>query len=215
VLGSPVAGAWRRMGMTAVNVSYRELEAFVEIAAGKVANPLYRPNVYARGPAGDARRPLFDLRGSRTRALRIGPQGTRVTVRDRNALPWIDLHSEPGARFELALPEALDGGYADRRTAEGVTIASLALPAGGATLASLVSADRPGARGNPSGMLPSLFAEPFGPMRSPRSTPRPARHRCSASPPTTSSAWTCCCAISPRPGGASAGSRPPCRWGWR
>src|SRR5262245_47740499 len=121
-------------------VSYAELRAFVTIAAAKVKNPAYRPNVFARGPGGNNAAPLVDLSHADAELVAVGPDETRLTVRDRDALPWIDTHTERGARATLRVP---------RRVAAGgsVDIADTAVPA---------------ARG-PQDALRMLFAQPFGP----------------------------------------------------
>jgi len=121
-------------------ISYGELRAFVTIAAAKVKNPLYRPNVFARGPGGNNAAPLVDLAHADAQLVPVGPDETRLTVRDREALPWIDAHTERGARATLRIP---------RRVADGGSVNTAA-----ATL--------PAARG-PQDVLRMLFAQPFGP----------------------------------------------------
>ena len=122
------------------SISYAELRAFVTIAAAKVKNPAYRPNVFARGPGGNNAAPLVDLSHADAELVRVGPDETRLTVRDREALPWIDTHTERGARATLRVP---------RRVAAGGSVDS-ANTAG------------PAARG-PQDALRMLFAQPFGP----------------------------------------------------
>jgi len=68
------------------SVTYKELHGFVTIAAADVKNPLFRPHVFARGPSGKNEIALVDLSDADAVAIDIGPEQTRVTVRDRDGL---------------------------------------------------------------------------------------------------------------------------------
>ncbi|HKQ68658.1 MAG TPA: hypothetical protein VJT73_04930 [Polyangiaceae bacterium] len=86
-------------------VSYEELRAFVGVASARIKNPRYRPRVFARGPAANAGAPLVRLSALRGTALRIdGPQ-LRLTIRDGDEVPLVDLHKEDGAALTIRLPE--------------------------------------------------------------------------------------------------------------
>jgi len=89
-------------------VTYDELAAFVGVASSRVKNPLYRPKVFARGPHGRGDEPLFLLSSARGARLELeaGPH-TRLTVRDGEDVPWIDVNKEAGTAVVLRLPERL------------------------------------------------------------------------------------------------------------
>ena len=100
---SGLAGAADANGDGAV--SYDELRAFVDIAAAGVKNPLFRPHVYARGPGGNSEKPLFVPAGAEAAELKLAPEtAIRLTVRDANDLPWIDVFKEAGTALSLRLP---------------------------------------------------------------------------------------------------------------
>lgn len=85
-------------------VSYEELRAFVSVATSRINNPLYRPKVFARGPGADERASLVSLGSTHGTALRLdGPQ-VRLTVRDADDVPLVDLHKENGAVVTVRLP---------------------------------------------------------------------------------------------------------------
>ena len=150
-------------------VSYTELAAFVNLASKDVRNPLYRPAVFARGPGGQNDAPLLDLTTTNTATLEL-PIGEeqRVTVRDADELPWIDLHAEAGSRVRLHLPERLRAQ---------LTVESRALDASGRVLGrkeGVAALDHPtllaelearperGRARGPSELFRALFSHPFG-----------------------------------------------------
>lgn len=86
-------------------VSYDELHAFVEIAAEKVKNPQFRPHVFARGPRGDNREPFVRLGGAHAERLSLDAAAdVRLTVKDSEGVPVVDVHKERGAPMTLGLP---------------------------------------------------------------------------------------------------------------
>jgi hypothetical protein len=83
-------------------ISYDELGAFLFVATSKVKNPLYRPKVFSSGPRGRGDEPIFQLaKAAATRVELDTAARVRLTVRDAEDLPWIDVHKEEGARVEL------------------------------------------------------------------------------------------------------------------
>lgn len=152
-------------------ISYSELAAFVDLASKDVRNPMYRPTVFARGPNGNNDAALIDWSAVETPILEL-PAGAerRVTVRDADELPWIDVHSEAAATVRLHLPARLAAQLAvDVRAADAsgrilsrrqgsvpaerpVALAELAESAAGGS----------DARG-PNDLFRVLFARPFGP----------------------------------------------------
>jgi hypothetical protein len=150
-------------------VTYDEIRSFVDVAGADVDNPLYRPKVFARGPNGHGDEPIFDLSAARAVVLELGAGEQRVTVRDAQELPWIDVHKERGIALRLRVPRArATGASVDERDPASPTAPLLGRRAIGAadeatpvSLAALQSAPVE-ARG-PSDLLARLFASPFGP----------------------------------------------------
>lgn len=140
------------------DVSYEELAAFVATAAKDVKNPRFRPNVFARGPSGKNAEALVNLSNA-TAKLTIPKGAGRVTVRDKDDVPWIDANfSASGAEPILYVPS---------RIAKGATIAfggerhALESTESGLSLAKSGAADLLAARGV-NDIFKSLFAQPFG-----------------------------------------------------
>lgn len=146
------------------NVSYKELHGFVTIAAAKVKNPMYRPQVFSRGPAGKNETSLVALKGLDAVGVTVGPQRTRLTVRDRDQLPWIDAHVEQGSTIEMRIPRhAVDGGTIEELGTDKTVTARWSIPAATAPLATLARAEQVAEARGPQNMLRMLFEEPFGP----------------------------------------------------
>lgn len=149
-------------------VSYEELAAFVDTAAAEIKNPAFRPKVYARGPGGTSAATLF--RPSTATAMRVELQRdaqVRVTIRDREGIPWYDVFKEPGAAVTVQVPDRLAEGTIDEYDLARGAIASRRLGAAGTrevlALAALpVSAEVSAPRG-PSDSFRALFQRPFGP----------------------------------------------------
>jgi len=149
-------------------VSYEELKAFIEVSSAQVANPLYRPKVFARGPGGRQQETIFDLnRASGARVELDASRAERLTVRDPNELRWIDVHKEAGAAMTLVVPFA-DGGAIDVRDPEtGMRTERRILPTARAeqpaALAALEKNELPLVARGPDEVLAGLFAKAFGP----------------------------------------------------
>ncbi|MDI1429845.1 hypothetical protein [Polyangium sorediatum] len=153
-------------------VTYHELRAFVEVASEKVKNPLYRPHVFAQGPRGDGRTPLFPVQRASGARLELDAESpVRLTVRDENALPWIDVHKERGAAATLRIPASWvaratveerevsesGGRPLHRYTLDGAKVAEPI------RLAALTPTEPPVEPRGPNEVLRMLFAAPFGP----------------------------------------------------
>lgn len=155
------------------DVSYDELRGFIEVASQKVKNPLYRPHVFAQGPRGEGNTPLFPVQRASGARLELDEKShIRLTVRDENALPWIDVHKEQGAKATLRIPTA----WAARATVEEREVneygsrllhrysldetKEIEKPI---RLAALTPTERPAEPRGPDEMLRMLFAAPFGP----------------------------------------------------
>ena len=149
-------------------ISYAELRAFVDTATSEIRNAAYRPKVFARGPAGDDTAPLFTATTG-TRLLVPPAQASRLTVRDRDELPWIDANKEPGASLVLRLPPGLEAGAIDEQVSGDAApgrVRRTALPApmpGTIALAELPGREGPPASRGSDDLFRRLFALPFGP----------------------------------------------------
>jgi hypothetical protein len=151
-------------------ISYDEIRAFVDLASARVDNPLYRPKVFARGPNGRNDEAIFDLGAAQSLRLELDEREHRLTVRDAQELPWIDVYKEARARLTLHLPlGSAVGASVDERDprAPGMpVVARRAIDAhdAAASLIRVASLEPspPEARG-PNELLAKLFAAPFGP----------------------------------------------------
>lgn len=147
-------------------ISYDELRAFVDTATAEIKNSAFRPKVYARGPGGDDRAALVTpAPGGRRLALDTA-RPIRLTIRDRDELPWLDLNKEAGAAVTLRLPTA--AASADERDERGAVQRRALDPAamtaaGSAALDDLRPADEPPASRTTDEPFHGLFARPFGP----------------------------------------------------
>lgn len=154
-------------------VSYEELAGFVDTAAAGVKNPVYRPKVFARGPAGAGSATIFSIAGARAMELRVAPTpATRLTVRDRDGLDWADVHKEAGAALVLRLPaDRLAGGAVEELAlgVGGVRVArrlALALaPPASSDVDVLTMVDAGPAGRGPADLFRGLFTRPFGPRQ--------------------------------------------------
>jgi hypothetical protein len=148
-------------------VSYDELGAFVDTASADIKNPAYRPKVYARGPGGKGSARLFSLATATATRLTVDRDAaTRLTIRDREGLRWIDLNKEAGADMTLRLPATLVGGTVeeyglDARTPRLVHRLAIDEATGVATLAP--GDDSGSATRGPADRFYALFDRPFGP----------------------------------------------------
>src|SRR5262249_28662903 len=124
-------------------------------------------NVFARGPAGKNDAALVDLSQVEAVKVTVGPEETRLTVRDREALPWIDAHTEAGATREPRIPApAAHGGASEQLPTHAAGPGRWQLPTTpgpAVALASLQPVEQVAAARGPDSQLRMLFAEPFGP----------------------------------------------------
>jgi hypothetical protein len=146
-------------------VSYDELRAFVDIATSRVKNPLYRPKVFARAPGGRGDAPIVNLAAAHARRIEITGGPTRLTVRDPDELPWLDVHAERDASLTLLVPSRwASHATIDERQPDGA-IVRCAMTEGEqpVQLAQLATAPVPGAARGQNELLSTLFEAPFGP----------------------------------------------------
>lgn len=154
-------------------VSYLELAAFVDTATIDVKNPNMRPHVFARGPGARDETAIAPLSSMvSVRQFELTDAGAlRVRLRDASGVPLLDVHSEPGHRLALSLPESWAAGAVVERSApsanaatnewhEFYTVPEAPEPVTLATLARLTP--RSTGRG-PDETFQALFAQPFGP----------------------------------------------------
>ena len=146
------------------HVSYDELRAFVNVASKDVKNPVYRPQVFARGPSGDGKTSLLDLTQAQGTRVHLDDNRHRVTVRDGNELPWFDFHKEAGETATLVLPARVAAGASiDEHGANGKRRHALETPAPAEiALASLTPSNAPRDPRGGDELFKSLFARPFG-----------------------------------------------------
>ena len=153
-------------------ISYEELRAYVTVATSALKNPAHRPQIFARGPAGVNALPILDLTGADAVMLDVeGPRRRRLTVRDADDLPWIDIHKEESFAVHLRLPKHVAAGAVVQETdaslAGNKTIARYALGAGDAdrtvALSSLTTTPADSSARGAGEIFRALFAAPFGP----------------------------------------------------
>jgi len=87
-------------------VTYDELAAFVAAANALIPDRAMRPQLWARAPAADVRRPIVDLAAGRfPAALRLEKSdGGRFWVEDARGVRWVDFHKAAEAPVSLVLP---------------------------------------------------------------------------------------------------------------
>jgi hypothetical protein len=150
-------------------IDYLELAAFVATATADVANPNMRPHVFARGPGGRDDMAIVETTGRRgARTLHVAANArSRIRLRDREGIPFLDANTESGLATALAIPESWASGAVLERALPGSPAEQqlFALPDGQPEL-SLASLSPSVARGTPRGpaeIFEKLFAQPFGP----------------------------------------------------
>lgn len=150
------------------NVSYEELRTFVSVASARIRNPQYRPKVFARAPSANAREPLVRLGAMHGSSLRIDGPRIRLTLRDADDVPMVDLHKEEGASLTLHLPARwATHAFAEAHDANDPSIVrtrlSLDAHDTSVALASLTPSEAPMASRGAGEMFRMLFVVPFGP----------------------------------------------------
>ena len=84
-------------------ISYAEMGGFVDRANANLPRANVRPQIFYRGPAGDAGSALFDVSTARGRRLVLGPTAQRLWVRGAAGERLVDLHKEEGP-LSLVVP---------------------------------------------------------------------------------------------------------------
>src|SRR5262249_56976959 len=97
--------------------SHDERRAFVDTATAEIRTSAFRPKVYARGPGGDDQAAIVAPGDGGLRLTLDAARPIRLTIRDRDELPWLDLYKEPGAPLTLRLPAA--AAIPDEHDAQG------------------------------------------------------------------------------------------------
>lgn len=147
------------------HVTYDELRAFVDIASRDVKNPVYRPQVFARGPGGQGTADLVDLSRAKGKRLLLDEGARRLTIRDEADIPWVDVNKEAGRTASLVFPQRLGrNGVVEEDAPAGRTRRTFDVEGSDAiALADLTELASPvDARGSDE-VFRSLFAQPFGP----------------------------------------------------
>ncbi|HJX63917.1 MAG TPA: caspase family protein [Polyangia bacterium] len=146
-------------------VSYAELAAFVEAANQDISNDLYRPKVFARGPAHDNNQALL-TRYTSTRVLKIEAAGARrLTLRDAQGTRLVDLNKEDGTRVALSLPTEHVAIYEQTPGKERPLVSVRNFDGSAGPVAMLDELPRAEPDLNGRGEAPvfaALFASPFG-----------------------------------------------------
>jgi hypothetical protein len=159
-------------------VSYAELAGFVDRANAKLPRANLRPQVFQRGPNGEASAPLFAPALAQGRRVALGNAERRVWIRGAAAERLIDLHKEAGPMTVVVpgptdQPLSIVEWQAARTSTERPVMTEYDAPSGGApvsldALASEVAdnAARAGAmsaaaRGG-AAMFGELFKAPYG-----------------------------------------------------
>ncbi|HVH45494.1 MAG TPA: EF-hand domain-containing protein [Labilithrix sp.] len=150
-------------------VSYDELRAFVNVASKDIKNANYRPQVYARGPGGRGGDAVVDLAHAVGARVRVDANERRLTVRDQDEVPWLDMHKEAGAEVLLHLPPRLAQRAAldEASTTTGAIVRHDLVEVGAAEEKLLALLPTNAAKIEPRGpddMFRRLFAQPFGPI---------------------------------------------------
>ncbi len=147
-------------------IRYDELSAFVATATATVANDLYRPRLFSRGPGGRGSEVLVGLHHAPGQRLRVAAPGRRrLTLRDAEGVRVLDVHKDDGVALSLVVERELT--VEEQRTGATERPERLAYnlaAAEGAELVLVPSVPAAAPRG-PEGIFRQLFAEPFGPAK--------------------------------------------------
>lgn len=149
-------------------ISYDELRAFVDTATAEIHNDAFRPKVFARGPSGNDRTPLFEAPTTGQQLTLDASRAIRLTVRDREEMPWIDVYKEAGVPLTLRLPPGLTGAHADELAVDRGEVARIRrseVPddAPRVSLHDLPTAPSTATARGPDQLFRRLFTLPFGP----------------------------------------------------
>ena len=147
-------------------VSYAELAGFVERANARLPRANVRPQIFARGPAGNAANALFAVGLSRGRRLTLGAGQQRVWIRGGSGERLLDLHKEAGP-MTVVVPGNAGQAFSlvERKAAIPPEVREYYVPAGeeAVALANLSAEPASSAARGGSAIFGELFALPFGP----------------------------------------------------
>jgi hypothetical protein len=152
------------------SISYSELAGFIQVANAGIAREVLRPQLFYRGPRGDANAPLFPNAQINGRHITLAKPASRLWIKSASGERVLDVHKEPGL-LNLVIPGATDqelfvyeqqqdplGQHAptvlERRVAPGQDAVQLA---------SLEVHD-PLVAQRGDRLFGSLFAKPYGPL---------------------------------------------------
>jgi hypothetical protein len=151
-------------------VSYAELAGFVERANARLPRANLRPQVFHRGPGGEADAPLFSPALARGRRIDLGAGERRVWIRGAAAERLIDLHKEEGAMTVVVpgqpeQPLSIVEWRAARAPGLRPSVLEYDVPAGDAPVSLAALAEHPADAGPRGGaaMFANLFEAPYGP----------------------------------------------------
>jgi hypothetical protein len=141
-------------------ITYAEMASFLDRANQAIANPKFRPLVFARAPAASSQ--LLDLRSSLGRSLTVGADfpSAHYLIEDQRGVRYLDFHNGRGHGFELVRPGGSSPLYV-RRLDDGQ---ELTVPASdeGVALATAEFADpRVAERGAAHQAFSLIFSLPF------------------------------------------------------
>jgi hypothetical protein len=150
-------------------VTYAELAGFVDRANARLPRANLRPQVFQRGPNGDASTPLFSPALASGRRVVLGSPERRVWIRGAAAERLIDLHKEEGPMTVVVpgpveQPLSIVEWHAAGLPGARPSLAEYEAPMDGAAVDLGTLAARPAdsrARGG-SAMFAELFKSPYG-----------------------------------------------------
>jgi hypothetical protein len=150
-------------------VSYAELAGFVDRANAKLPRANLRPQVFQRGPNGEASTPLFSPGLAQGRRVALGTAERRVWIRGAAAERLIDLHKEAGPMTVVVpgptdQPLSIVEWQAARSSTERPVMTEYDAPSGGApvSLDALASHMADNAARGGATMFGELFKAPYG-----------------------------------------------------
>jgi hypothetical protein len=150
-------------------VSYAELAGFVDRANAKLPRANLRPQVFDRGPNGEASAPLFSPGLAAGRRVALGNAERRVWIRGAAAERLIDLHKEEGPMTVVVpgptdQPLSIVEWQAARTSTERPVMTEYDAPSGGApvSLDALASNVADNAARGGATMFGELFKAPYG-----------------------------------------------------
>jgi hypothetical protein len=152
------------------SISYAELAGFIQVANAGIAREVLRPQLFYRGPRGDANAPLFPASQINGRHLTLAKPASRLWIKTAAGERVLDLHKEPGV-MNLVIPGASDQElfvYEQtqdplRQHAPTVLERRIA-PGQGAVQLALLEGQPPAVAQRGDRLFGSLFAKPYGPL---------------------------------------------------